>query len=497
MQATVAGWLGTTILYCKRLIFRADILRSASPAQVRAALTLVILPMMWKFLSLDYSALAQSCDVPLVYRYGGELPVGLVRAYRCDVYSMLAPWQMQLLASALLIVFLAMPRRIFLVPAIAFVWWLDSNAAFFRGNLYDIDTPLAILTLVAITPAKLGRAASLRRGPDPAARMVALSMLTYVATYYILAGLSKLACAWQWPFSVKLGNLYYISYIWFGQEMPPWLDSAARAFSELYRAFPLLDALTAAVILIEQFCWCLAPFSRTARIQVGLISATSHIVIALTSGIVFITWPFIAIAVTIPFSLGRAHPGQQLQELPLRGIAVPALAVALVALPAFGKIITPPFFNYFSFGWIYPSANELPATYALGYRDANGVLRRVPMSQAGYYEYRFGNLLSVNVKLLLASKPGSPAEHEAKNRLAIIIGNARGPGTNSWLLGKFSAPDHLIGEDGTIDVRTITRFELLKGEVLPSNDRPARATWRTCGKIEAGLIERYERCSDG
>jgi hypothetical protein len=362
--------------------------------------------------------------------------------------------------------------------------------------MYDIDTPLAILTLVAITPVRFEKSLSLDHSPDAGARMIALSMLTYVASYYVLAALSKLAFTLDWPFSVRLGNLYYISYLWFGQQMPPLLDWSARRFSEFFRAFPWLDTLVAAFILLEQAMWAFVLFSRNARLQVGLITAVSHVVIAITSGIVFLTWPFIAIAVTIPFSVARLKAPMSSAPLPVKALVVPALAIILAVSPAIGTVILPPFYNYYSFGWVYPDVSKISDVYALGYRDADTrKLHSVPMLQGGFFEYRFGVLLSVNVRYYLTSAKGSPDEAEASRRLLLMMSAVREPNSNQWLLGPLTAPAHLIGDYKVIDMRHIKKFELLKGKPeINKEGGPALAKWQTCGAVQDGIIERYDQC---
>lgn len=480
---------------------RLDLLRDATPLQLRIALTIIVLPTVWKLLSLDFSFLGDSCYQRFPYAYGyADFLVRWLGQNRCSIYGALPPWQLQVGGAAFLTAFVVAPRRIYLLIGIACTWLLDTNASFFRGNMYDIDTPLAVLTLVALTPVRLSQAASLSRAPSAGARMVALSMLAYVAAYYALAGLSKLANVWYWPFAVKLGNLYSISHLWFAQEMPPVLDWVARTFAQRYQSWPALDALTATVVLLEQMLWLVAPFSRRIRLQAGILTAGTHVVIALTGGIVFLTWPFIALAVTVPFSLRRTTPSpSEVPALPRRALVVPATAALLAISPAAWSYTLPPFYNYYSFGWTYPHPTEIPEVYALGWRDpATGALRPVPMRQGGFFEHRFGGLLSSNVRQLLTSKPRTFDEVEARRRLRLILEATREPDANKWLLGPFSAPDHLIGDHGAPDLRTIPTLEMLKGRPAESTDgRPVRARWESCGRITGRWeIERYARCRE-
>lgn len=354
---------------------------------------------------------------------------------------------------------------------------------------------------------------------DFGARLVVVAALFYVSTYYLLAGISKLQFAWNWPLVVRTGNYYPASFIWHAQDMPPLLDAVAGRASATFQRYPGLDIASAFVVLLEQFLWLLAPFSLIRRIHAGVFAALYHVAVLATTGIVFVTWPFIALAVTLPFtriakSFGVVsnEPGRSDLQVSLRmpqqwtkTAAVAGLSVLAAVLPSgVAGGVFPPFYNYAQFGWRYQNADEFTDVYRVGWRHpATGTIEAFPLNQGGFLEFRHTAIMDAYTRLILATQP-TPATDEIYGRvLATLLDGTRGPNANGWLLGRFQAPAHLIGHPGLIDMQTIETFYLMKGRPLPrENGRPIKVGWTLCGEINrvglggARAFTRFDGCRD-
>ena len=468
-----------------------------APFDVRCALLLICLPLAWKLLSLDFTALGDLCDRPPIFRfYPGWLYDTLV-ANRCRIYSGNATRYMQVAAAALLVAVTIRPSRWLLGPAILLTWLLDTGAAVFRFNFFTIDTPLALLTLVFLAPASLPRAASWDLRPNADARLVFLICLTYVATYYVLAGLAKLQFDWRWPAVVRVGNYYPISFLWHGQTMPEPIDTIARVSAEVLRDKPWLDTASAFVVLVEQFVWLLAPFSVIMRAHAGIFAAGYHIVVALTTGIVFITWIPIALAVSLPFSIvarrfsdgGTAlvphEPREELQSRARPLLFVICIAAALACFPSKGTVV-PPFYNYLAFGWRYFQFEEMKPFYRIGYRDAGtGALTSLPLHHAGFLDFMHVGYLDVSARLIVEQRAVRATQTVFMEHARSLLSALRPPDANGWLLGKLRSPVHLLSDPGQVAIHKLRRFVIMKGVPSPpANGRPAQAKWLVCGHID-------------
>src|SRR6202035_1189130 len=109
---------------------------------------------------------------------------------------------------------------------------------------------------------RISRTATWSASPSRDASVAMLVCLVFVLTYYVQAGISKVAYDWRWPEVVRVGHYYLIAWLWHSQVMPDSIDWIARANSQFLRAHPLADTVGASVVLVEQFFWLAAPFSR-------------------------------------------------------------------------------------------------------------------------------------------------------------------------------------------------------------------------------------------
>jgi hypothetical protein len=188
-----------------------------------------------------------------------------------------------------------------------------------------------------------------------------------------------------------------------------------------------------------------------------------------------------------------------------KAVVVAGLSVLAAVLPSgVAGGVFPPFYNYAQFGWRYQNADEFTDVYRVGWRHpATGTIEVFPLNQGGFLEFRHSAMMDVYTRLILAMPP-TPATDEIYGRvLATLLDGTRGPNANGWLLGRFQAPAHLIGNPGPIDMQTIETFFLMKGRPLPrENGRPIKVGWTLCGEISrngrvsARAFTRFVSCRD-
>lgn len=471
-------------------------------------LCLLTIPAAWKLLSVDFYALSTICASPALFSFAPSIPYHLLDTGQCAIWSFLPVRAAQIICAALLVATAAFPRRILLIPALLLLWLIDTSSYLYRGTMYTLDTPMATLLIACMVPVSFKRAFSGDSlTANPAARLIVLAPMLYVATYYVLAGLAKFHFAWNWPSVVKVGNYYPISFLWHSQTMPSMIDTIARASSDLYLSNPTLDKTSSFVVLIEQFLWLAAPFSILFRLHAGIFALAYHLIVMLTTGIAFITWLVVPLAVTFPISevvrlvrqrRGLPIPPRAESKAPLQvsastRVMVVLLPIMAAVVPSFWKVI-PPFHNYFAFGWRYPEINEISTLYRLGYADPQtGKLTAFPLGQGGFLDFRQTGQMDNFVERILKD----PTNTYNKQILHTLIDGTRGPRSNKWLLGPFTAPMHLLGEPGPVDMRTINLFYLMKGTPkMRKDDRPATVNWQACGVVHSAerTIEVYESC---
>jgi hypothetical protein len=484
---------------------------SYCPFDVRCLLLLLCWPLAYKIVSLDFSALGDLCARPALGRFAPQWLESAFNDSRCLLFEGMRTRWMQTLAAGLLILTPMKPSRWLLAPAVALVWLMDTGAFQYRFNMYTLSTPNALLLLVCLTPARFPRAPSWSLNPDPASRLIMLSCLTYVSAYYVLSGISKLTFSVNWINDVKIGNYYLVSYLWHGQTMPWPVDGIASFTSRSLLQYPLLDKAGAAIVLIEQLLWLAAPFSVKGRAQAAVFAALYHVAVALMTGIVFITWIPIALAVGIPFSsLARRFgkmPAQPVQRASASGRgSSAALAFALLfppaaaLLPVFAAPV-PPFFNFRAFGWKYPAVAEMKPFYRVGYRDSQASsYAPLPLHHGGFIDFLHTGYLDTVFRVLIENRGSAPIQTLYGAHAVSLLTATRPRGANGWLLGRFKAPSHLLSDPGPRDFDHLRQFVILRGTPLPSiNRRSALASWEVCGEVnldrpEPGAVLLYESC---
>jgi hypothetical protein len=177
--------------YIAAAIAKFNFFPGASAFDVRIMFALIALPAAWKVLSLDFSALSEICNRPALFTFAPQFLYGLLLNNRCLIFGNLSPSILQEMAAFLLVVFVIFPKRVFLLPAIVLLWIIDSTAVMYRYTLYTIDTPMALLTIIFFTPVSFRCFSGVGMRPSPKARLLIFAAFAYVATYYVLAGVSK------------------------------------------------------------------------------------------------------------------------------------------------------------------------------------------------------------------------------------------------------------------------------------------------------------------
>ncbi len=473
-----------------------------APLDVRILLAVLALPLAFKLLSLDFSALADLCDQPVLFHFKPTWLDDLFITHRCRLFQSANIRPAQFLAAAALVALVVRPCRIFMVPAVVLTWLLDTGAFQFRAHLYTIDTPLALLTLLIFLPINFRKAAAWDARPSAPAKMAMLTCLGFVATYYVQAGLSKLIFDWSWAAHVKIGNHYPISWLLHSQDMPTWMDAIASRSSSFLLRWPIADALGGWVVLVEQFLWLIVPFSLAARIHAGFFAAAYHMIVLFVTGIAFITWVPIALAVTIPFSslyrrcwaAPRIEPNLEEKNLATKEIMAPlfmgtAAMICWIA-PFYGAI--PPFHNYMQFGWAYPTPQVMNPIYRLGYRDStNGLIEPIPLHYGAFLDFRHTALLDANARALIEHQKNPAVNKQVTVNIFSLLKANRPADANGWLFGRWRSPDHLIGVRYLIPIAEITVFYIIKGTPEPGLlKKPWRANFVICGTIEVPTADR-------
>lgn len=488
-----------------------------APFDVRCCLILIALPLGYKLLSFDFTGLGDLCSRAPIARFSPVWLEDALIANRCILFAGDRTRYLQVVAAVLLAAVCVRPSRWLLAPAIVLVWLLDTAAYQYRFNIYTLSTPLALLTLLFVTPVRLGTAASWSLRPSADAKLAMLVCLTYVASYYVLAGAAKLIFDWRWVWVVKIGNYYPISYLWYIQVLPEPIDTVARLAAERLRAAPWLDVGSAMLVLVEQFLWLLAPFSMIVRLHAGLFACGYHMVVLLTTGIVFTTWMPIALAVSLPFSvIGRRfgsalHPvacgdNRNVPAGALKPVVVACavgLTMACALLPSKGHNY-PPFFNYLAFGWRYPEPADIKPFYRIGVASmARPGIVPMPLGHGGFLEFLQVSYIGVCLGLIVENRDNAAIRSQYTNHAQSLLMVTRSREANGWLLGRWRGPDHLLSDPGDHDLHETRRFYIMRGTPLaPTTDgKPVRASWKICGEFDLDAptdetVKLYERCVD-
>lgn len=482
-----------------------------APLDVRLLLCFICLTLAYKLLSLDFAALGAMCARPPLYSFRPAWLQDLFTASRCQIFAGAMPRVLPVVAAGLLVATAARPSRLLALPALILVWIVDTAAYQFRFTLYTIDTPMALLALLCLVPVRLSRAARWDGQPHADAALAMLICVAYVASYYVLAGASKLIFDWRWAWIVAIGNYYPVSWLQTAQVMPDSIEPFARHASEFLRAHRPLDTIGAAVVLIEQFLWIWAPFSVLLRFHAGIFAAAYHGIVLLMTGIAFVSWIAIAIGVSVPFSAiwrrfrtGGWHSQSKCQSARRWTLCSVGLVSVFAACLSAGGAPYPPFHNYLQFGWRYRNLQEIGPFYRLGYRDPrSGQVEAIGLGHGGFMEFRHSAGLNRWVGDIIRHHGDPQRSGAARAYLETMLVAMRPPGSNGWLLGEGRHPDHLLSVVDQIDLTSLSEFLLLQGTPLPPKEgRPARASFQACGTVHfersSGLarITTWEACLD-
>lgn len=270
-----------------------------SPLDLRVILRVACFVVLWKFLSIDYSALPDLRGGPEFFPLPGWLNP-LVHQWQALFFD--AVWKVKALqglsALFLLVSLWRLPRWAVLLGMLP-VMLVEWNAFFYRGQMYDLDVPAAILLLAAIGPWKKMLSGGARVTAE--ATWMGVALTAYMGGAYFLSGWSKLVLDPVWWEHIRLDLLYPTMELWHGYTFPGWLQPVAAWLHHMLEAFPDGAKLSAFLVLIFELGWILAVVSRTARFWLPLCMLASHLFIFLSSGILFLTLALMAFILVVPW----------------------------------------------------------------------------------------------------------------------------------------------------------------------------------------------------
>ena len=458
-----------------------------SPLDVRFVLRYATIIAGWKLLSLDYSALAKIAGRDGLF----VLPAGLqwFQAYEAVLLgtdAAILAWQV---AAVVLLGFGALRlNRGAIAGAIVPVVILEWAAYRFRGQLYELDTPIAVLAILVIYPTPWQHC--LRGGShvSAAATGVGRALAAYFAVIYFLCGYSKLALSPTWWQSVHLELLLASMWLWQSARLPEPLLTSASLMRDVFVVWPWVGTVAAVVTLTAELAWFAALLSRWGRRLVVPTMLACHAAIFLGSGINFFMFGTMALVVVTPWRC-LIHDSSSLA--PVAGFRVRGRdqvlligAVLLGALPAIASNHYFPFSNYNQFGWSYERTSERTTIYRVGYRpgpDRPAMI--IPMNHGGFMDFRWvsgtGSILEV-----LARTPEGPERERLLRVLRNFLSALRPQHSNARLLGPLTLPPHVVAASSAVDIARTSDFRVLRGE-SEFRDGDVRIKWHDEGPLSA------------
>jgi hypothetical protein len=276
----------------------------ASPFDNRVLIRVLLGLICWYLLSRDYTSLSSLIDgiilidPPPSILWINQSIQHLVFATPVHVICV------QGIAILLCLVSILRPTRwviaLTLIPVLVLEWC----AYQFRGQLYDLDVPLAILLLIIFWPRNFSKIASSDKGLTSDASLLRLAIVLYLGTAYFLAAASKIQTGMDWWREVHLELAYPAVKIWHGAKLPDGtLDETAFLLQRIFEQSPALSQSASLLTMALELSWFLAAFSRAARITIPLLMLHTHIFIFLSTGILFLSLAAIAVCAITPWRL--------------------------------------------------------------------------------------------------------------------------------------------------------------------------------------------------
>jgi hypothetical protein len=461
-----------------RWIYRAyssaDLI-SFSPFDLRVYIRLTLAVLMWKEASQDYSALARIRNLPKFTHH--TIPLvqtlsDLINRHILVTSQIVTTIQIAGIAACAFAFW--RPSRISLIVAFATIALIEFPAFQWRAQNWDFDLPLAIMLKFIFSPCSLATALGTLKHPVYESNLVGRIVATYICGMYFAAGLAKLIFAWNWPFIVSIGNNWQTQFLDIAE-----YDGVSSIFgrwsSEFFSAFPILAAVIALGVLVDQLIMPFALIYRRVRQFAPAILFLNHVAVAATLGIFFASMPIVGPAIFVPWSGRSISPAYHQTSSQSRITCVSMIfAVILIIAPIINKYAIHPFANNLQFGWRYRTVSEYKTVYAVGYKDADGTFRPLPRGHGGFIE----SYLNVYLQIWAAQTATGHPFYDPKTNpwYAYLLCSWRPMGSNYWLLGPLSLPEHRFSQFHDLDLDRISTLYLLEG-VKDGNDIPVHVKW--------------------
>jgi hypothetical protein len=274
-----------------------------SPLDLRIVLRILIGLCAWRWLSTDYGALPRLVRGHTTIFPHDTGPIdAIANALETHVFDRpekILPWQ---IGTAVLLVaaMVRLSRPILTCALIPFL--LTEWVAYrYRFSLGDLEIPAAVVTLAGLWPRSWST--TLRDGGariTPQATELGACLTLYIGCSYFLCGLCKLELEGSWFNRVHLELMYTSMVVWVGWSGPPWLDTLARGFGQVFAIPPIAFASAVACVTVE-LLWSVALVSRRGRVLLPGAMFGAHVLIFLSSGICFLPWAIAGVVCVIPW----------------------------------------------------------------------------------------------------------------------------------------------------------------------------------------------------
>ena len=481
----------------------ADLLKPStirfSPLDTLTIVRITTLVLVWKFLSVDYTAFADLLKGPDLYPVFPSFLLPFIRS--CDELLFDWPQKIQLLqitAALFLLAGAILVSRLPVLLGVLLVMLFESTAGRYRGPLYDTELPTVLLLLTALWPRRWSTVLSDNAALTGEATELGLCLVTYVAGAYFLAGLSKLTSNWRWWTSVRLDLLYPAIVVGHGITLPAYLDYTARLFHAAFSKWPLLENGAALLSLAFELLWPLALVSRFARLTLPLGMLGTHLIIFLSSGLLFLPMAVTALASVVPWrriipAFPRCRdPGSVSRpvrtelrgtwDLSMRSSVGLAAALVLLSVPAVNRLSYPPLLDYHLFGFNYSAYDHPVHLYRLGYLGHSSEhVALIPMNYGGFFDYQFVTNPGTWIEAYVRAR-GADDELALRDPLLQFVRAIRPPDSHRWLLGFFAAPTHIVSQPVLGDRESLGRVVLLEGD-RQLRDGRVSGEWRVLAEL--------------
>jgi hypothetical protein len=483
-----------------------------SPFDIRFILRLVLMVTAWKFLSTDYSAIAQMTDTK-IFPISPRIIDRAVDFWK--THLMTTPEHIraiQMITAAILVLAAWRPYRCLMILALVGLLGVEWSAQQYRIALFEMDATVFVLLITVCWPASLkwvrdGDAAV----TGPATRLGWL-YAAYVASAYLMAGISKPLFSITWFDKVHLEDGYAAVQVLYNSRLAGFFDDTATFFEILAHRYTWISPVLAVTTFFAEVLWWASIVSRRCRMIIPITMLAMHIGILLTVGIFFFPFPYVAFSVIVPWRMlvrrkmsapadapqiplyptpeQIDHADRPAEELPYffrEKLWLPSAAGLLLAvLPAVFSFHTFPIADYCNFGWSYAPYAKPFTVYRLGYLDPDdNTLKPLPVNHGGFFDYLLMKNAEDNIRFYLNGQT-----HEIRDvyikRVALLGRCIRPYKSNKWLLGDFSCPGHTFHHADPVPLDKFNDLQILKGEYHYELYR-GEAHWESLGSVSEHL----------